>query len=157
RKDPVLYQPTDADPTGLNNALACSSVPPPLLREGEKTQPDWLFRFLKNPSPIRPVTVLRMPRFNMSDDEAMALVNYFAAVDKMGNPGTALNYPYFTMPQRDERYIERQTANYVKQLADKKPPAEYAAWTKELNQVWAQATKELLADAERRLKAAEAR
>ncbi len=65
---------------------ARSALPPPLLREGEKVQPEWLYTFLRNPSPIRPVTVgskpgtvdgkpaviggLRMPKFNMSEDEA---------------------------------------------------------------------------------------
>src|SRR5579871_699730 len=41
------------------------ALPPPLLREGEKTQPGWLAQFLRNPIRIRPVTILRMPRFNM--------------------------------------------------------------------------------------------
>src|SRR5207248_2790185 len=47
---------------------ARSGLPPPLLREGEKVQPGWLFQFLRNPYPIRTVTILHMPRFNMSDE-----------------------------------------------------------------------------------------
>src|SRR5207302_8307111 len=81
------------------------ALPPPLLREGEKTQPGWLFQFLRNPTVIRPITILRMPRFNMSDEEAMDLVNYFAAVDRINNPGIGLTYPYVPpMPQRDEAF-----------------------------------------------------
>jgi hypothetical protein len=89
-----------------------------LLREGEKVQPSWLFQFLKNPYPIRPEKRmrLRMPRFNMSDDEAMALVNYFAAVDKTSNPSVGLSYPYLAVPQRDEGFLQAHTAQYVQRL-----------------------------------------
>src|SRR5262249_9081182 len=49
-------------------------LPPTLIREGERVQPEWLFRFLRNPGIIRPqfsrdgaiekgIMVLRMPRF----------------------------------------------------------------------------------------------
>src|SRR5262249_60630514 len=80
---------------------ARAALPPPLLREGEKTQPAWLFTFLRSPFQIRPTTILRMPRFNMSDDEAMDLGNYFAAADRFNNPGIGLNYPYISpQPQR---------------------------------------------------------
>src|SRR5262249_906017 len=33
---------------------ARAALPPPLLREGEKTQPEWLFQFLRNPFKVRP-------------------------------------------------------------------------------------------------------
>ena len=62
------------------------SVPPQLLWQGSRTQPDWLFQFLLNPTKIREMTVLRMPKFNMSTDEARALVDYFAAVEQRVNP-----------------------------------------------------------------------
>jgi mono/diheme cytochrome c family protein len=96
------------------------SVPPALIREGEKTQPDWLFRFLRNPEVIRPVTVLRMPKFNMSDEDAMTLVNYFSAADKVGNPAAGLSYPYFTILERDETYIQKKTAQYIQSLKKSK-------------------------------------
>src|SRR5262249_44160672 len=35
--------------------------PPPLLREGERVQTDWLYSFLLDPTRIRPKAVLRMP------------------------------------------------------------------------------------------------
>jgi cytochrome c2 len=56
-------------------------VPPPLMGEGRKVQPEWLHGFLLEPYPIRPAVFLRMPKFNMSPDEATKLVNYFAAKD----------------------------------------------------------------------------
>jgi mono/diheme cytochrome c family protein len=61
-------------------------VPPPLVREGEKVQTGWLHDFLLNPYPIRPAVLLRMPRFNMSSEEAEKLVHYFAAADKVDYP-----------------------------------------------------------------------
>lgn len=51
--------------------IARRDLPPPLAREGEKVQPDWLYDFLREPTPIRPQVVLRMPKFNMSEDDAL--------------------------------------------------------------------------------------
>ena len=62
-------------------------LPPPLVHEGKKVQPEWLFRFLLDPTPIRPAAVLRMPRFNLSRSEAGKLADYFAAV-------AGAEYPY---------------------------------------------------------------
>ena len=82
-------------------------VPPPLYQEGHKVQTNWLYRFLKNPYRLRHFTVLRMPRFNLSDDEATILANYFAAYD--GTP-----YPYQDVPQRDKPYLQKTN----RELAD---------------------------------------
>ncbi len=90
---------------------AWSQVPPPLVREGMKVQPAWLHRFLLNPFEIRPAVVLRMPKFNMSKDEAEHLAAYFAAVD--GVP-----YPYDDIGQRDESYLARKQQQHPKYLAD---------------------------------------
>ncbi len=95
---------------------ARSALPPPLLREGEKAQPEWLFQFLKNPTVIRPAAVLRMPKFNMSDEDAMTLVNYFAASDRLSNPGGGLDYPYLHVPQRSDSFWREETAEYVERL-----------------------------------------
>jgi cytochrome c551/c552 len=61
-------------------------VPPPLVREGQKVQTGWLHDFLLNPYRIRPAVLLRMPRFNMSSEEAEKIVHYFAAVDNVDYP-----------------------------------------------------------------------
>lgn len=81
-------------------------LPPPLLHEGKKVQSNWLHSFLLDPYPIRPATVLRMPKFNMSSDEATKLVNYFAAVD-------GADYPY--------NYDPRTTGSHL-QMAEEKHP-----------------------------------
>lgn len=101
-----------------DDANARSGLPPPLLREGEKTQPGWLFRFLRNPIKLREVAILRMPQFNMSDDEAMTLVNYFGAVDRLTNPSMGLTYPYLLVPQREEGYLTEQAAKYAHRIAE---------------------------------------
>ncbi len=56
-------------------------VPPPLVGEGRKVRPDWLHRYLLHPTVIRPASVLRMPRYQMSSEEAAALAGYLAAAD----------------------------------------------------------------------------
>src|SRR5262249_34491358 len=110
KRDPQLYrEPKDSR----------AAAPPPLIREGEKAQPGWLFQFLKNPHLVRPLTVLRMPRFNLSDEDAMAIVNYFAAADRVNNPSEGLNYPYFAIPQRDENFLDTRSADYVARLKQK--------------------------------------
>lgn len=67
--------------TGGIRQLAWQASPPPLYQEGFKVQTPWLYQFLLEPTQIRYTTVLRMPRFNMSPEEARTLANYFAAVD----------------------------------------------------------------------------
>jgi mono/diheme cytochrome c family protein/cbb3-type cytochrome oxidase cytochrome c subunit len=94
--------------------LAQSKLPPSLLHEGERVQPDWLYRFLQNPEPIRPQSwmALRMPLFNMSEADAQALVDYFAAVDRLSNPGIGLTYPYQNTPQRESAFWREQNQDY---------------------------------------------
>ncbi len=102
-------------------------LPPTLIREGERVQPDWLFRFLRRPTIVRPqfsrqgaiekgMMALRMPRFNMSDDDAQAIVNYFAAVDRQDNPAFGVNYPYLAYPQRRDNYLRERNAQYAAEL-----------------------------------------
>ena len=57
-----------------------------------------------------------MPKFNMSGEDAMTLVNYFGAADKLGNPGAGITYPYLTVPQTEERYWRDQNEDYLKRL-----------------------------------------
>jgi len=65
--------------------------PPDLYGQGLKTNPQWLFRFLENPAfvalpgvpnsdRVRPWHSIRMPTFQLTDEEARALVRYFAAL-----------------------------------------------------------------------------
>jgi cytochrome c2 len=81
-------------------------VPPPLVLEGTKVQPAWLHGFLLDPYPIRPAVVLRMPKFNMSADEASKLVDYFAAKDNA-------SYPY--------EFDRRTRPGYLEELSQVHP------------------------------------
>jgi len=53
---------------------------PTQLHQGQRTQPDWLFGFLKAPQTgkIRPWLHVRMPTFGLTDGEANVVVKYFA-------------------------------------------------------------------------------
>jgi cytochrome c2 len=84
-------------------------LPPPLVGEGRKVQTDWLHNFLMDPFPIRPAAVLRMPKFNMSSEEASTLVHYFAAHD-------GAEYPYEFDVRGREDHIEQMEATHPKYL-----------------------------------------
>lgn len=94
-------------------------VPPPLTNEGHKVQSDWLHDFLLEPFAIRPAVVLRMPKFNMSSDEATALSRYFAAVDNA-------SYPNELVASRRPGYLESRDQDYRAKVAERdgnEPPA----------------------------------
>jgi hypothetical protein len=131
-----------------DNGAARASVPPVLIGQGERTQAEWLYRFLLNPQKVRDMAVLRMPRFNISPEEAKALVNYFAAVERLTNPGLGVNYPYEAIPQRDQltgafwqsltsQYVDRLQANKAKG-PDGKEKSLYEQRLEELKPVWQQ-------------------
>jgi mono/diheme cytochrome c family protein len=128
-KNSQLYPPNDPGQGKTRGVL-----PPPLVREGERVQPDWLYKFLLNPGPIRPESymILRMPKFNMSSEEARALVNYFAAASRTTNPGAGITYPYVAIEQREQEHWKRLNDQYAKQVAS-----------------WLEKTKKDLADAEK--------
>jgi mono/diheme cytochrome c family protein len=54
--------------------------PPLLTPEGSRVQPDWLRRFLHQPTTIRPWLSVRMPTFGLSDDEVDVVGNYFRSI-----------------------------------------------------------------------------
>jgi len=53
---------------------------PDLSYEGSRSRRAWLVDFLKHPQTLRPTLVLRMPQFNMTDQEADILADYIALV-----------------------------------------------------------------------------
>lgn len=59
-------------------------APPILMGEGDRVQADWLFEFLKNPSPVRPWLSMRMPTFHFADSTASDIVRFFAATAPKG-------------------------------------------------------------------------
>lgn len=103
---------------------AWQNGPPPLYGEGVKVQTEWLYRFLKEPDQIRFLkTGLRMPKFNMSDDEARILANYFAAAD-------GAVYPYDSIPQSQPDYIARMQKQFAELHPDRaaKQPYLQESW-----------------------------
>ncbi|MCB9927430.1 MAG: hypothetical protein H6822_35180, partial [Planctomycetaceae bacterium] len=101
---PVVQREKEVNPAAKGTE-AWSWLPPPLINEGAKVQTAWLHDFLLNPYPIRPAVVLRMPKFNMSPDEATKLVNYFAAVDNV-------EYPYNSSARQQENYLAELAGEY---------------------------------------------
>jgi cytochrome c2 len=86
-------------------------LPPPLKGEGRKVQTEWLHDFLLDPHTIRPAAVLRMPKFNMSSNEATKLVNYFAAVD-------GVDYPYDFDPRTRESHLVDAAVEHPQRMND---------------------------------------
>lgn len=101
--------PDAANPAERDKAWA--KVPPPLIREGEKVQTPWLYRFLRDPVSIRPAVVLRMPKFNYLGTDVESLANYFAAAD--GTP-----FPYIEVPERQSEYLEAKNKAHPNYLED---------------------------------------
>jgi mono/diheme cytochrome c family protein len=145
-RDPQTYAPP-------NDNKSFAAGPPTLLHEGEKVQPVWLFQFFLNPIKLRPMAVLRMPRFNMSSDDAQALVNYFAATSKVTNPGIGMTYPYLDIPEREATYLSGKESEYIARL---KKANQLDPRAKQLEPIWAQLTKDRIAQGDARLKTAKA-
>ena len=92
--------------------------PPDLIGQGIKTNPDWLFRFMKNPAfvaidgqedsdRVRPWHSIRMPTFGLTDDESRAIVRYFAAIS--GGPIDFETQPDDSLVGPDAQYDETVT------------------------------------------------
>jgi cbb3-type cytochrome oxidase cytochrome c subunit len=131
-----------------------SAVPPPLIREGERVQPNWLYGFLLNPPAIRPTNwmMLRMPKFNMSPEDARTLVNYFSGVSRQTNPGAGVTSEYVNLPEREDIYWRSRTAEYVQRL---KKDKKYDERIKEMEPIWQDALKRRIAEAEAGIPSAE--
>lgn len=59
--------------------------PPNLNTQGQKTQPEWLRAFLKDPSAIKPRWWMdtRMPTFHFTEKQITSIGKYFARLDKV--------------------------------------------------------------------------
>ncbi|MCS5703030.1 MAG: c-type cytochrome, partial [Acidobacteria bacterium] len=71
---------------GQDRAVAAAYSPPNLNTEGAKTQPEWLYRFLNEPTEIRPWLNVRMPTFGFNGEQLNALTAYFSALDDAAYP-----------------------------------------------------------------------
>lgn len=85
-------------------------LPPKLLTEGARVDPEWLRRFLSNPSlsdtdtnrnGVRPYLKVRMPTFSFSDNELRILVRFFQALSHQPMPYIPERVPVLTAKETD--------------------------------------------------------
>jgi mono/diheme cytochrome c family protein len=140
-------------PREADSDKARSMLPPPLVREGERVQPNWVYGFLLNPPPVRPQNymMLRMPKFNMSREDARTLTAYFSAVSRQTNSGAGVTAEYVHVPQRDDEYWRARTAEYVARL---KKDKKFDDRVKQMEPVWLDTLKREIAEADAGLDAA---
>ena len=91
-----------ADETNAEDRGIVLSFSPPMLdTEGRKVQPDWLLKFFKNPTMIRPNLAVRMPTFKMmSDDDWNSIIKYFQLKDGQ------------TLPYENPHMVNKQSTSY---------------------------------------------
>jgi len=85
-------------------------LPPKLLTEGARVDPEWLRKFLSNPSlttgdnnrnGVRPYLAVRMPTFSFSDNELRKLVRFFEALSQQPMPYIPEQVPVLTAKEND--------------------------------------------------------
>jgi cytochrome c2 len=85
-------------------------LPPKLLTEGARVDPEWLRKFLSNPSlsttdtnrnGVRPYLKVRMPTFSFSDNELRKLVRFFQALSQQPLPYIPEQVPVLTAKEND--------------------------------------------------------
>lgn len=64
--------------------------PPTLYGEGERVLTDWVHGFMQKPSVLRPRLRVRMPTFQLPNDEINKLVTFFAS----DGPGVKVEFPF---------------------------------------------------------------
>jgi len=85
-------------------------LPPKLLTEGARVDPEWLRKFLSNPAlsttdtnrnGVRPYLKVRMPTFSFSDNELRKLVRFFQALQQQPIPYIPEQVPVLTAKETD--------------------------------------------------------
>ena len=85
-------------------------LPPKLLTEGARVDPEWLRKFLSNPAlsatdtnrnGVRPYLKVRMPTFSFSDNELRKLVRFFQALSQQPMPYIPEEVPTLTAKEND--------------------------------------------------------
>jgi cytochrome c551/c552 len=85
-------------------------LPPKLLTEGSRVDPEWLLRFLKNPSlsttdnnrnGVRSYLQVRMPTFSFSENELGKLVRFFQALSRQPFPYIPEEVPVLTTKETE--------------------------------------------------------
>lgn len=115
-----------------SSSEAESFSPPNLMGEGRKVQSDWLFEFLKSPTTrIRPWLEVRMPTFGFTDEEVIALIEYFQALEGMSEPFQEIN---IDLTSTERQAAEKLFSNdYLScfschQVGSKKPEGPPSGW-----------------------------
>jgi cytochrome c2 len=89
---------------------AQDQLPPKLLTEGARVDPEWLRKFLSNPAlsttdtnrdGVRPYLKVRMPTFSFSDNELRKLVRFFEALSQQPLPYIPEQVPTLTAKEND--------------------------------------------------------
>jgi cytochrome c2 len=89
---------------------AQEQLPPKLLTEGARVDPEWLMRFLRNPSlsetdtnrnGVRFYLQVRMPTFSFSENELGKLVRFFQALSRQPFPYIPDEVPMLTAKETD--------------------------------------------------------
>jgi cytochrome c2 len=89
---------------------AQEQLPPKLLTEGARVDPQWLLRFLSNPSlsetetnrnGVRSYLQVRMPTFSFSENELGKLVRFFQALSRQPFPYIPEQVPTLTTKESD--------------------------------------------------------
>jgi cytochrome c551/c552 len=89
---------------------AQEQLPPKLLTEGARVDPEWLRRFLSNPAlsttdtnrnGVRPYLAVRMPTFSFSDNELRKLVRFFQALSQQPMPYIPEQVPALSAQESD--------------------------------------------------------
>ena len=87
------------------------TLAPDLSYEGSRSKREWLIQFLQNPPTLRPTLTVRMPRFNMPEQDATVLADYIS-----GN----LRKEDVNPEEVDESSFTPQMSDHGKQLFESK-------------------------------------
>ena len=89
---------------------AQEQLPPKLLTEGARVDPEWLRKFLTNPAlsttdtnrnGVRPYLKVRMPTFSFSNNELGKLVRFFVALSQQSLPYVPEQVPVLTAKENE--------------------------------------------------------
>lgn len=72
------------------------TLAPDLSFEGSRSNPAWIASFLKHPQTIRPALTVRMPDFNLTDNEAKVLADYLSTALRTPHVASTASEPSFT-------------------------------------------------------------
>ena len=96
--------------TRYQGADGQEQLPPKLLTEGARVNPEWLLRFLKNPAlndkednrnGVRSYLQVRMPTFSFSENELGKLVRFFQALARQPFPYIPDEVPVLTVKETE--------------------------------------------------------